>query len=67
MFIDASDQVRVGRAQNFLEKEHVQQIVEWYSNFEEVENHVHIAEFDEIKENDFNLNIPLYVEKANRG
>ena len=31
LFIDASDQIRVGRAQNFLEPEHVQQIARWYS------------------------------------
>lgn len=32
LFIDASDQIRVGRAQNFLEPNHVQQIYDWYHN-----------------------------------
>ncbi|MDZ7742224.1 MAG: N-6 DNA methylase [Bacteroidota bacterium] len=64
LFIDASEQIRTGRAQNFLEKEHVNKIFEWYSNFEEVVGNVHIAQLTEIKENDFNLNIPLYVEKV---
>ena len=64
LFIDASDQIRTGRAQNFLEKGHVQQIFEWYTDFQDVENHVHVAGLDEIRENDFNLNIPLYVEKV---
>ncbi len=64
LFIDASDQIRVGRAQNFLEKEHVKKIFEWYMNFQDVENHVHTAKLDEIKENDFNLNIPRYIEKV---
>jgi len=63
IFIDAADQIRVGRAQNFLEKEHVNQIYDWYQKYEEVENHVKVAYFDDIAENDFNLNIPLYVEK----
>ena len=63
LFIDASDQIRVGRAQNFLEPGHVNIIYNWYSNFTDVENHVKVASLDEIKENDFNLNIPLYVEK----
>jgi type I restriction enzyme M protein len=63
LFIDASDQVRVGRAQNFLEKEHVNQIFEWYGNYTDVENHVKVASMEDIEENDFNLNIPLYVEK----
>jgi type I restriction enzyme M protein len=63
LFIDASDQVREGRAQNYLEKEHVKQIFEWYTKFENVDNYVHIADMAELKENDYNLNIPLYVEK----
>ncbi|MDN3205645.1 type I restriction-modification system subunit M [Algoriphagus sediminis] len=63
LFIDASDQIRVGRAQNFLEKEHVDQIFSWYNDYEDVENYVKVASMDDIEENGFNLNIPLYVEK----
>lgn len=63
LFIDGSDQVRVGRAQNYLEKEHVEQLFSWYTAFEDVENYVKIATQDDLKENDYNLNIPLYVEK----
>ena len=63
LFIDASDQIRVGRAQNYLEKEHVDQIFEWYAKGENVENYVQLASMEDIIENDFNLNIPLYVEK----
>lgn len=63
MFIDASDQIRVGRAQNFLEPNHVQQIYDWYHGYQDVENYVKVASMDELAENDYNLNIPLYVEK----
>ena len=63
LFIDASDQIREDRAQNFLEEKHVDQIYEWYQNFEDVENHVKVADIENLEENDFNLNIPLYVEK----
>lgn len=63
LFIDGADQVRVGRAQNFLEKEHVEQLYQWYQASSEVENYVHVATLEEIQENDYNLNIPLYVEK----
>lgn len=63
LFIDASDQIRVGRAQSYLEKEHVDQIYTWYSEYKEVENYVSVATQDDLKENDYNLNIPLYVEK----
>ena len=63
LFIDASDQVRVGRAQNFLEESHVDQIYNWYTDNKDVENYVKVVSLEEIEENDFNLNIPLYVEK----
>ncbi|HFQ4899296.1 TPA: N-6 DNA methylase [Vibrio vulnificus] len=63
LFIDASNQIRVGRAQNFLEPKHVQQIYDWYQSYEDVENYVKVATMENLKENDFNLNIPLYVEK----
>lgn len=63
LFIDGSDQIRVGRAQNFLEPQHVDQLFNWYINFEEVENYTKVALLKDIEENDYNLNIPLYVEK----
>ena len=63
-FIDGSDQVRVGRAQNFLEPYHVNQLYDWYTNFKEVENYTKVASLKDIAENDYNLNIPLYVEKV---
>ena len=63
LFIDASDQIRVGRAQNFLEPEHVHTIHTWLNAYVDVENYVKIAPIADLKENDFNLNIPLYVEK----
>ena len=63
LFIDASDQIRVGRAQNFLEPNHVQQIYDWFIGNADVENYVKVADADELQENDYNLNIPLYVEK----
>ncbi len=64
VFIDGSEQVRVGRAQNFLEKEHVKQIFDWYTSFSPVANYVQVVTLTDIKENDYNLNIPLYVEKV---
>ncbi|MEP4892457.1 MAG: class I SAM-dependent DNA methyltransferase [Aliiglaciecola sp.] len=64
LFIDASDQIIVGKAQNYLEPNHVQQIYDWYHDYQDVENYVKVASMDELKENDFNLNIPLYVEKT---
>jgi type I restriction enzyme M protein len=64
LFIDASDQVRVGRAQNYLEPVHVNQIFKWYKSFENVVNYVKVASQEDLKESGYNLNIPLYVEKV---
>ena len=63
LFINAANQVRVGRAQNFLEKEHVERIYKWYRDYQDVPDHVKVATLGEIETNDFSLNIPLYVEK----
>jgi type I restriction enzyme M protein len=63
LFIDGSDQVRVGRAQNFLETNHVKQLFDYYTDFKEVDNYTKVATLEDIAENDYNLNIPLYVEK----
>ena len=62
LFIDASAEFRKGRNQNTLEPEHVEQIFAWYEGFADVERKCQVASLDEIAENDFNLNIPLYVE-----
>jgi len=63
LFINASDQIREGRAQNFLEKEHIDRIYCWYRGYEDAQDHVKLASLADIEANDFNLNIPLYVEK----
>ena len=42
--------------------EHVKKIHHWYDNYEDVEGVCRVVSLDEIRENDFNLNIPRYVE-----
>ncbi|MDY8049454.1 type I restriction-modification system subunit M [Paenibacillus polymyxa] len=61
LFIDASREFIKGKNQNNLAKEHIDKIVETYKDRKDVEKYAHVATFDEIKENDFNLNIPRYV------
>ncbi len=63
LFIDASEQVKVGRAQNYLEQEHVDQIFDWYSNYKNVKNNVAVVSKEAILENEGNLHIALYIEK----
>ncbi len=62
VFIDASQQFEKKGNQNFLTDEHVDQIVQTYKNREFVEKFAYVASLDEIEENDYNLNIPRYVD-----
>lgn len=62
LFIDASNEFIKGKSQNKLSKENIEKIVDTYKKREDVEKYSHVATFDEIKGNDFNLNIPRYVD-----
>ncbi|HKU74254.1 MAG TPA: type I restriction-modification system subunit M [Pyrinomonadaceae bacterium] len=63
LFIDASRDYEQGKNQNKLRVEDVEKIVRTYKSFKTVERYAYVATFEEIKnENDFNLNIPRYVD-----
>ena len=62
LFIDASKEFEKGKNQNVLKDEHIDKIVETYQKRENIEKYAHIATYEEIVENDFNLNIPRYVD-----
>ena len=61
LFIDASKEFVQGRDQNELTTEHIGKIVNAYVNREEIEKYAHVASMEEIEKNDYNLNIPRYV------
>ena len=64
MFVDAAQEgcFRPGKAQNYIDPEHIGKIVEAYRDFEDVERFAHVADLVEIQGNDFNLNISRYVD-----
>lgn len=62
LFIDASREFEKVKTQNKLRPEHIEKIVRVYRNREEIEKYSHCATMQEIKENDYNLNIPRYVD-----
>ena len=62
VFIDASREYDDAKTQNRLADEHIEKIVATYTARENVDKYAYVADFDEIKENDFNLNIPRYVD-----
>jgi type I restriction enzyme M protein len=62
LMMDASGLYLRGRNQNTLEPDHVERILIWYQAFADVEGHAKLVTLDEIAGNDWNLNIPRYVE-----
>jgi len=62
LFIDASNDFEKGKNQNRLLPEHIDKIINTYSKREEIEKYSHVAPLSEVKENDWNLNIPRYVD-----
>ncbi len=62
LFIDASREFTPGKKKNTLAEEHIEKIVRTYRERAEVERYSHRATPEEIAENDFNLNIPRYVD-----
>lgn len=70
LFIDASEHYANGKNQNELLPEHIEHIVDTYTRFKEgnletgvlEEKYSYVAPIEEIQENEFNLNIPRYVD-----
>ncbi|MDA7510470.1 type I restriction-modification system subunit M [Verrucomicrobia bacterium] len=62
LFIDASEHFEKVGNQNQLRPEDIERIVSTYRKRESSEKFSHVAELSEIKENDYNLNIPRYVD-----
>ena len=62
LFIDASRDYMDDKNQNRLRDQDIEKIVKTYQRFETEAKYAYRATFDEIKENDFNLNIPRYVD-----
>ena len=62
LFIDASRECKAGKNQNLLTAENIRKVLETYQTGKSVEKYAYIASLAEIRENDYNLNIPRYVD-----
>ncbi|BDU40841.1 type I restriction-modification system subunit M [Vibrio nigripulchritudo] len=62
LFIDASREFKSGKNQNLLTDDNIQKIVDTYSARKTLDKYAYLATPEEIAENDFNLNIPRYVD-----
>ena len=62
LFIDASREFKSGKNQNNLTEENIAKIIETYRARESVDKYAYLATLQEVKDNDYNLNIPRYVD-----
>ncbi|MFK5290299.1 N-6 DNA methylase, partial [Lactococcus lactis] len=62
LFIDASNDFEKQKNQNMLRDSDIEKIIRTYKSRENDEKYAHLASFEEIESNDFNLNIPRYVD-----
>ncbi|KFC17817.1 type I restriction-modification system subunit M [Epilithonimonas lactis] len=62
LFIDASKEFEKVKNQNMLRESHIDKIVETYRNRTVIDKYSHLATLEEVAENDYNLNIPRYVD-----
>lgn len=62
LFVDASGEFTKGKNQNAITPEHAEKILSALAERKSVDKFAHVALMDEIKDNDYNLNIPRYVD-----
>ncbi len=62
LFIDASQKYEKGKKQNAMTDVHIDSVIALYNKRESVEKESYLASFEDIEKNDFNLNIPRYVD-----
>ncbi|MBN4016438.1 type I restriction-modification system subunit M [Rhodospirillaceae bacterium AH-315-P19] len=62
LFIDASKEFTSGKTQNVMDEAHIAKVLETYGTRVEIDKYSHCATHEKIAENDFNLNIPRYVD-----
>ena len=62
LFIDGSNDFEKVKTQNILRDDHIEKIIQTYRKRDTIEKYSYLADFKEIEENEFNLNIPRYVD-----
>ena len=62
LFIDASEHYEKVKTQNVLREEDIEKLVSTYRNRTTEDKYSYLATMDEVAENDYNLNIPRYVD-----
>lgn len=64
LFINADAEFRAGRAQNYLDPEHIEKVVSAYERYEDIAGFAKVVDRKELADNDYNLNIRRYADNA---
>ena len=62
MFIYGAKDFEEGKNRNKLRNEDIKKIVSAFDKFEDIDKYCHVADITELEENEFNLNVPRYVD-----
>lgn len=64
LIVAADEEYQEGKNQNTLREEDIEKIVSAFEKYEDMEKYARVVTLDEIKENDYNLNISRYIDKS---
>lgn len=64
LFVDASNLFEKEKKQNVMNKEHIDRVIKLYNDRKTVDKLSFLASFEDIEKNDFNLNIPRYIDTS---
>ena len=62
VFIYAAKDYEEGKNRNKLRDSDIEKIVSAFEKFEDIDRYCHVTEREELEENEFNLNVPRYVD-----
>ena len=62
ILIYAAKEYEEGKVRNLLRQDDIKKIVSAFQKYQDIDGYCHIADFEELKENEFNLNVPRYVD-----
>lgn len=62
LFIDAVNEIVTTKGQSLLTDKHIERIYQAYQKFQDIEGFARVVDIEEIRKNDYNLNIRLYVK-----
>lgn len=62
LFIDASKECTKDKAHNRIEEQHIQKVLSAYHDRKDIDKFCEVVSLSEIKDNDYNLNIPRYID-----